>query len=506
LAQIAVVRATADTSATPLLPIEGAVVTYLKPTTAGASSSDTPGFFLQAEQQGPAIFVNIDPNTVTGGPVAVGDVLSLNATGYGKNRGMRSITTVTGLTKVDAGFNVSTLVQDLSATDIASALDSYDSELMSVSGIIGSEITNAGTNFSGHNLITAGSPDASVQLRLPTPLAVSQDFTPGCTVTVNGTALWRFDTTDGGPRPQPSAFAANEMVSTCPSPKLVNATARNATSVDLLFDRAIEQATLSASGFTVPGLMVLDAGVSRLHVVSLDTEPQDAGVPYVVTVASTVTDTRDSGVDPAANMASFTGFDPGVCAPSVVISQVYGGGGNNTAPFNMDFVELHNRTPLPVSLNNWSLQYQPATSLNQNVAVLPNASIPAGGFFLIGIVGTMDAGQPLPQVDFTINQAFFSLANRAGRVYLANTSTAIANCAGPNLVDAVGYGNIDGGVSCWEGSAPVPELSNTTSATRRNPSGPNDRCVDTNNNGADFSTGAPSPRNSSSPAAACTCP
>ena len=43
---------------------------------------------------------------------------------------------------------------------------------------------------------------------------------------------------------------------------------------------------------------------------------------------------------------------------TVVISQVYGGGGNSLAPFQNKFVELFNRGTTAVSLNGWSLQYR----------------------------------------------------------------------------------------------------------------------------------------------------
>src|SRR5215471_1816250 len=45
----------------------------------------------------------------------------------------------------------------------------------------------------------------------------------------------------------------------------------------------------------------------------------------------------------------------------VVISQVYGGGGNSGAPFQNDYVELFNRGASPVALDGWSLQYSSAT-------------------------------------------------------------------------------------------------------------------------------------------------
>src|SRR6266545_4300063 len=48
-------------------------------------------------------------------------------------------------------------------------------------------------------------------------------------------------------------------------------------------------------------------------------------------------------------------------SPDVVISQVYGGGGNAGAPYTHDFVELFNRGSATVSLAGWSVQYTSAT-------------------------------------------------------------------------------------------------------------------------------------------------
>jgi uncharacterized protein len=52
---------------------------------------------------------------------------------------------------------------------------------------------------------------------------------------------------------------------------------------------------------------------------------------------------------------------PADVGPNVVISQVYGGGGNSGAPFTHDFIELFNRGSAPASLSGWSLQYASAT-------------------------------------------------------------------------------------------------------------------------------------------------
>ena len=41
----------------------------------------------------------------------------------------------------------------------------------------------------------------------------------------------------------------------------------------------------------------------------------------------------------------------------LVISQIYGGGGNSGAPYTFDYVELYNNSSSPISLNGDSIQY-----------------------------------------------------------------------------------------------------------------------------------------------------
>src|SRR2546423_5800404 len=50
-----------------------------------------------------------------------------------------------------------------------------------------------------------------------------------------------------------------------------------------------------------------------------------------------------------------------VGSSTIVISQVYGGGGNSGAPYQNDFVELFNRGTSTVSLAGWSVEYTSAT-------------------------------------------------------------------------------------------------------------------------------------------------
>lgn len=57
-------------------------------------------------------------------------------------------------------------------------------------------------------------------------------------------------------------------------------------------------------------------------------------------------------------------------AAEVVISQVYGGGGNSGAVLRNDFVELFNRGAGAVQLDGWSVQYASAAGTSWQVAAL----------------------------------------------------------------------------------------------------------------------------------------
>ena len=172
----------------------------------------------------------------------------------------------------------------------------------------------------------------------------------------------------------------------------------------------------------------------------------------------------------------------------VVISQVYGGGGNSGATLKNDFIELRNNGPTAVDLTGWSVQYASSTGTTWNGRTNLSGSIPAGGFYLIqqaqGAGGTVDL--PTPDATGTI-----AMAGTAGKVALSRSTTALTGACpttDANVVDFVGFGSA---ANCFEGSAPTGTLSNTTAALRGG-----DGSIDTNNNGADLAVGAPNPRNS----------
>lgn len=173
----------------------------------------------------------------------------------------------------------------------------------------------------------------------------------------------------------------------------------------------------------------------------------------------------------------------------IVISQVYGGGGNAGSTYTHDFVELFNRGGTPVNVSGWSVQYASAAGSTWNVTVL-SGTIAPGQYFLVqqaqGSGGT--AALPTPDATGTANM---SATN--GKVALSDTSTALSGTC-PEAVDFVGFGS----ANCFEGSAATPVLTNTTAALRSG-----EGCVDTDDNASDFTTGAPTPRNSASPTVDC---
>ncbi len=182
-------------------------------------------------------------------------------------------------------------------------------------------------------------------------------------------------------------------------------------------------------------------------------------------------------------------------ADTVVISQVYGGGGNSGAAYKNDYIELFNRGNHPVNLNGWSVQYASATGATWQVTGLAGTLQP-GQYLLVqqaaGAGGTLDL--PLPDVVGSI-----PISATAGKVALVASLTVLSGSCPPGYttVDLIGYG----AANCAEGS-PAAALSNTTAAKRVN-----NGCTDSDNNNADFDsagpTTAPQPRNRAAPANLC---
>ena len=180
-------------------------------------------------------------------------------------------------------------------------------------------------------------------------------------------------------------------------------------------------------------------------------------------------------------------------SPDIVISQVYGGGGNSGATLTNDFIELFNRGTVAVDITGWSVQYASASGSTWQVTSLSGAVQP-GQYYLVQEAAGSGGSTSLPTPDAT---GSIAMSATNGKVVVANSSTALSGSAptDASIVDVVGYGS----ANFFEGSAAAPGLSNTTADFR----GANG-CTDTDDNASDFTSGVPAPRNTSSPLNPCS--
>ena len=135
------------------------------------------------------------------------------------------------------------------------------------------------------------------------------------------------------------------------------------------------------------------------------------------------------------------------------------------------------------------MQYASAAGTTWQVTAL-NGSLAPGQYFLIQESQGAGGTTPLPAPNATGNIA---MSATAGKVALGQQHHGfIRRLPGgrSDVIDFVGYGTGASGASCFEGTAAAPTLTNTTADLRNN-----NGLQDTDNNSADFATGAPNPRN-----------
>lgn len=181
-------------------------------------------------------------------------------------------------------------------------------------------------------------------------------------------------------------------------------------------------------------------------------------------------------------------------SPDLVISQVYGAGGNTGATLRNDFVEVYNRGASPVDLTGWSVQYASATGTGtfaSNSPVSLTGTLPPGEHYLVQLAGGTN-GSALPPPDAT---GTIAMAAGSGKVVAVRPGATVGlACNGGSdpcdaaelarIADLVGYG----GANFFE-TAPTPTLSATTAAFRAA-----EGATDTDDNAADFTVATPNPR------------
>ncbi|MDO9495500.1 MAG: ExeM/NucH family extracellular endonuclease [Nocardioides sp.] len=194
------------------------------------------------------------------------------------------------------------------------------------------------------------------------------------------------------------------------------------------------------------------------------------------------------GLAVAATGLSVITIPAAYAAPEdLVISEVYGGGGNSGATLTNDFIELYNPTDTAINVAGWSVQYRSSggTSTATGITTL-SGSVPPLGHYLIQQGAGAGGTTPLPTPDAT---GSVLMSGTAGTVFLSNGTTPInpgtgSLLANPAIIDLVGVNS-----NVWEGTNKAPAMSNTTSSSR------DATGTDTDNNVADFTSGATTPTN-----------
>ena len=173
---------------------------------------------------------------------------------------------------------------------------------------------------------------------------------------------------------------------------------------------------------------------------------------------------------------------------NIVISQVYGGGGNTSAQYTNDFIELYNQGSTAINVTGWTVQYASSTGSSWQKTGLAGTIQPGKYYLVQEAVGNSCAGLPcgasLPTADAT---GTIPMSASAGKVALVNNSTTLTGTCPTGLVDFLGFGTA---TNCSE-TTPTANLSNTTAALRKS-----NGAQDTDNNSIDFIVGIPTPRNS----------
>jgi MYXO-CTERM domain-containing protein len=195
-------------------------------------------------------------------------------------------------------------------------------------------------------------------------------------------------------------------------------------------------------------------------------------------------------------------------ASELVISQVYGAGGNaggeaGPAPFTHDYVELFNRGARPVVLDGKAILYAPqhGNFSRGKVTKLRGKPLQPGEHFLVQLSSSGGTeGESLKADQEATDEEALNLSSNKGVVAITERLETCVSApeAAPEgedcvLLDKVGYG-----AKSFEGTAPAPELDAQTAATRKGGG-----CVDTDDNQADFEAAAPAPRNRASGATPC---
>ncbi len=273
---------------------------------------DPAGFYVQAEQQGPALLVRVDPATLSPAPKP-GDCVALTITEMSTEFAQRVAAAVTGYARLGEGHDLTPLIQDVTnLPNMNAVVADYEAELVSASFTLAEAFRSGGPGHSLVRIDLAGEPGRVGSLRVPENLPSELDLVPTCVLAVRGTPARRFMT-----RFDLQAWSAEDFdIESCPAPHVLHAVAVNATTVRVSFDRRLDPASLRSDG----AQFIFTGGIQATHAVLdgagrdvlVTTTSQSSTTTYNLVIAATVTDQLGTVLDGVNT--SFLGYR----APAVV--------------------------------------------------------------------------------------------------------------------------------------------------------------------------------------------
>ena len=364
--------------------------------------------------------------------------------------------------QVDTGYSFFTALPSPVAAVLRDKVDGVTGPLISslspASGVTGTQVVISGSGFSGASGVSFAGTGAF--------FVVNSDSQITATAPVGVVSGSVAVTTPGGVISGSAVFAVIKV----PAITSFSPTGGGPGSV----------ATITGSGFAGASAVIFQ-GAAATFTVNSDTQIM-AAVPAGATSGPLTVATAYGSATSSGSYVVDTSQ-----APRLVISQIYGAGGNSGAVYKFDFIAVYNAGNAAADLNSCAVQYAGATGTTWQATPLRGILLP-GRYCLVqeaqGAGGSLNL--PTPQIIGTIN-----LSASGGKVALTNTPTLLTGgspIGNPALLDFVGYGSADS----REGTGAAPQLSSTTSAMRANLGG-----TDTDDNAADFIVSAPLPDNGS---------
>lgn len=423
-ARISLVRATHGPLATPI-HIDTVQITYVLP----AIGDDPGGVFVQSDLLGPALFVAIDPASLTPPPL-VGAYASFSVTATAVVSGQHR---VTGLLP-GSWFATSTPIlggivaepQGLRSVAVPSMIGELESELTVNELDVVSAFAACGLDRYCAQVTSAGVPTASPSYRVRTTQSIASalGLARRCHLTMgeypsalaHPTPLWR-----RGSEADPQVTYRDELTSVaCPPGRVIGAYATGTTSVTVVLDAPLAPGTVAAADFTwIGGVSTISATVSPAspYLVGLTTTALAHGSTNTVAVSG-VRDVLGNDVLDGSS-ATFTaraaGTTPNAAGQIVITEVMHDPAGGGAAG---EWIELHNPGTSPLALTGCTLS--DATSAPYTLTAL---TIAGGG--RVTLSSGADPGFPESQ-------------SYGGALALDATDSVVLRCGG-TLVDRVDW-------------------------------------------------------------------